>query len=96
MSELSRADRDAAIERGGLRFDLVHVFPRQALEPVRNPGRALDETDDFCREGQHLLTLETPPDLVAFCQWFVGELERQAAGQALPWSHRHRAPLARH
>lgn len=88
MSELPRADRDAAIERGELRVDLVYVFPLQALEPVRHLGRALDEADDFCREGQHLLTLETPPDLVAFRHWFVGEFERQAAGQApLPWPH---------
>ena len=88
MSELPRADRDAAIERGELRVDLVYVFPLQALEPVRQLGRALDEADDFCREGQYLLTLETPPDLVAFRHWFVAEFERQAAGQApLPWPH---------
>ena len=86
MSELPRVDRDAATERNELRIDLVYVFPRQALEPVRHLGRALDEADDFCREGQHLLTPETPPDLVALRHRFVGEFERQAVGQApLPW-----------
>ena len=88
MSEVPRADRDAAIERGELRVDLLYVFPLQALEPVRHLGQALDEADEFCRQGRHLLTLETPPDLVVFRHWFMGEFERQAAGQApIPWPH---------
>ncbi len=88
MSEVPRADRDAAIERGETRIDLVYVFPRAALEPVRHLGEALDEADEFCRQGRHLLTLETPPDLVEFRHWFMGEFERQAAGQPpTPWPH---------
>lgn len=86
MSEVPRADRDAAIERGDLRVDLVYVFPLQALEHVRHLGQALDEADEFCRQGRHLLTLETPRDLVAFRHWFMGEFERQSLGEApLPW-----------
>ena len=88
MSEVPRADRDAAIERGEVRIDLTYVFPPQALVAVRQLGQALDEADDFCRQGRHLLTLETPPDLVEFRHWFMGEFERQSAGQApLPWPH---------
>ncbi len=46
----------------------------------------LDEADEYCRDGQHLLTLATPPTLVRFRRWFLGEFGRQTAGEApTPW-----------
>lgn len=86
MIEAPRQERDAAIERGELRIDLTYVTPVEALEPVRQLGHLLDEADEYCRAGQHLLTLATPPDAVAFRHWFLGEFERQFAGEApRPW-----------
>lgn len=86
MIEAPRQERDAAIERGELRIDLTYVTPVEALEPVRQLGHLLDEADEYCRAGQHLLTLATPPDAVAFRRWFLGEFERQFAGEApRPW-----------
>jgi hypothetical protein len=46
----------------------------------------LDEVDEFCRQGKHLLTLATPPELVAYRRWYLGEFIAQLAGRpATPW-----------
>ena len=47
--------------------------------PVELP-RTLAEADEFCRRGE-LLTLATPPEYVAFREWFLGEIVRQLDGQ---------------
>jgi hypothetical protein len=48
----------------------------------------LDEADEFCRRGRHLLTLETPPELVVFRKWylqeFIDQIERGAEPTAWP------------
>lgn len=50
-------------------------------------GALLDEADTYCSEGQHLLMLATPPELVRYRHWYLGEFVRQVAGEApLPWS----------
>ncbi len=47
----------------------------------------MDEADDYCRAGQHLLTLVTPPEALAFRRWYLGEFVRQIAGeQPRPWT----------
>jgi hypothetical protein len=46
----------------------------------------LDEADEYCRRGEHLLTLETPPELVRFRRWYLQEFVNQIAGAAPePW-----------
>jgi hypothetical protein len=46
----------------------------------------LDEADEFCRQGKHLLTLATPPDLRRYRQWFLGEFVAQIGGRPpTPW-----------
>lgn len=86
LVEAPRAERDAAIERGEGSVDLTYVVPPQMLPAMRHLAAVLDEADEFCRAGQHLLTLATPPDVVDFQRWFMREFERQAAGEPpVPW-----------
>ena len=48
---------------------------------------SLDAADDFCREGEHLLTLASPDDVVAYRRWFLDEFVHQVAGDPpRPWT----------
>jgi hypothetical protein len=77
---------DAAVRTGRASIDLTFQVPRDAAEAATTLGRMLDEADAYCREGKHLLTLATPPDLVAYRRWYLGEFVSQIAGHApKPW-----------
>lgn len=76
----------AAMERGDEMIDVTFVVPPAAASAVDQLLALLDESDEFCRSGE-LLTLATPPDLVAFRRWYLGEFKRQIGGaEPLPWS----------
>ena len=46
----------------------------------------LEEADDYCRRGE-LLTLATPPELVAFRNWYLGQVVEQIDGRPpTPWA----------
>lgn len=80
------AQRDDAIARGESEVDLTYVVPREVREASVHLGAVLDEADVYCRAGQHLLTLETPPDAKAFRDWYLGEFIAQIDGrQPTPW-----------
>ncbi|MDP9441273.1 MAG: hypothetical protein M3P34_03640 [Actinomycetota bacterium] len=54
----------------------------------------LDEPDEFCRSGNQLLTLATPPELLAFRRWYLREFNAQLQGQPpLPWPEADRQQL---
>ncbi len=75
-----------ARERGDDRIDLTYHMPARAREAVLQLGQLLDEADEFCRAGEHLLTLATPPGPLAFRRWFLGEFVAQIDGaQPTPW-----------
>jgi hypothetical protein len=82
------ADVQAAAERGESVADLVFVVPAEAAEASRELDRILDEVDDFCRDGERLLTLATPDELVGFRRWLLGEFGRQIEEglDPIPWS----------
>jgi hypothetical protein len=40
----------------------------------------LDEVDEFCRAGRHLLTLAAPEDIAAYRRWSLGEVALQIDG----------------
>ena len=61
--------------------DLVFRLPATVTGAVEALAAILDEADAYCRSGDHLLTLTTPPELVAYRRWFLGEFSRQAAGE---------------
>ncbi len=77
---------EAAIAAGTPSIDLTFLVPASAAGAATALGAMLDEADEYCREGKHLLTLATPPDLVAYRRWYLDEFVRQAAGQPpTPW-----------
>ena len=70
-----------AIAQGHDTIDLTYRMPASAATAATALGDILDEADDYCRAGQHLLTLATPDDLVAYRRWFLSQFTGQAAGQ---------------
>ena len=56
------AVRDAAIDRGERSIDLEYLLPRAAGAASVHLGDILDEADEYCRQGEHLLSLTTPPE----------------------------------
>jgi anti-anti-sigma factor len=68
--------RRAAAE-GRDEMDLVFSVPSSVAAASRELALMLDRMDQFCREGEDLLSLATPPDLAAFRRWFLAEFTRQ-------------------
>ncbi len=77
---------EQASDAGMSRVDLVYDFPPDAGPAIAHLNDLMDEADEYCRRGQHLLTLATPADQVAFRRWFLDEFVRQTQGQPpIPW-----------
>jgi anti-anti-sigma factor len=76
-TEATRADLLTAAKRGDKEVDVVFSVPFSAAEAARQLLRTFDEVDEFCRAGERLLTLATPPEEAAFRRWFLGEFTRQ-------------------
>jgi hypothetical protein len=80
-AELAAAETSAATE-----VDLLYRVPADVSDACIRLASLLDEADDYCRAGQHLLTLVTPPEAAAFRVWFLEEFVRQVAGEdPIPW-----------
>jgi hypothetical protein len=78
--------RDAAIARGEVSVDLVYYAPRAGATDALRMARLLDDADAYCRSGQHLLSLASPPDVAEFRRWYFGEFIRQLNGEPpTPW-----------
>jgi hypothetical protein len=76
-----------AIACGAETVDLTYRVPRSAAAASQALGEILDEADDYCRAGQHLLTLATPDELVSYRRWFLAQFTGQAAGAPpVPWT----------
>ena len=66
--------------------DLAYFVPPEAGPASQTLGDLLDEADEHCRAGQHLLTLAAPDEVVAFRRWYLREFVRQCAGlPPVPW-----------
>ncbi len=77
---------DEAIDSEAEAVDVVYHIPRAAADGAAHLGAMLDEADEFCRQGKHLLTLATPLDLRRYRQWFLGEFVAQIGGRPpTPW-----------
>jgi hypothetical protein len=84
--EAIEAVRAEAIERGETSMDLSYELPVEAAAVIGQLRDLLAECDEFCRRGEYLLTLATPPDIVAFREWNIGEILGQIEGAApTPW-----------
>lgn len=78
--------RNAALAHGQTSMDLVYDLPVDAKQAVEDLGALLEECDAFCRNGEHLLTLATPPEIAEFRRWNLGEVVRQIDGRPpTPW-----------
>ena len=74
-----------AMERGDRLIDMEIELPSSARAAAQDLLATLAEADEFCGRGD-LLTLATPPDLVAFREWFLGEVVHQIDGSSPnPW-----------
>lgn len=87
LAEHPATELQSAIDRGAETVDLTYVVPPAAAEASERLLEVLDEVDEFCRQGEHLLTLASPPEVVAYRRWFLGEFGSQLRGAApTPWS----------
>lgn len=78
--------RDEALERGDEYVDLTFHVPTSVAAASRQLDEILDEVDEYCRRGEHLLTLATPPESLAFRKWYLSEFIGQIDGAApTPW-----------
>jgi hypothetical protein len=86
FSEEQETQLLAAVAAGEAAIDVTYRMPAAVGAAARHLGDLLSEVDEYCRRGEHLLTLETPPDLVAFREWYLEEFRRQIAGEPpTPW-----------
>jgi hypothetical protein len=66
--------------------DHVLLLPAEAAEASTALGALIDEADEYCRQGEHLLTLASPSDCVAYREWYLGQVVSQlAGGQPISW-----------
>ena len=86
FSEAQRVAMEEALERGEAEIDLTYQVPPAAAAAAQQLGDMLDEADEYCRRGDHLLTLATPAEELAFRRWFISEFVDQLSGAApTPW-----------
>ena len=82
---LDRAARDGVDS-----IDLVYRVPPGVGPAALALSALLDEADDYCQQGRHLLTLGAEPDVVAFRRWYLRAFaEQTAALPAVPWATAH-------
>jgi hypothetical protein len=83
----TQAELDEAAASGADTIDLEYRVPVSVGPACVHLADLLEEADRYCQEGEHLLTLATPDELVRYRQWFLDEFVRQAAGeQPRPWA----------
>lgn len=87
VSDDAEKQRDAALDRGEKTIDLTYRVPPHITDAVRHLGAIFDEADDYCRQGEHLLTLATPPDALAYRHWILEEFVAQIdeGRDPVPW-----------
>lgn len=87
INDRTWGDFSAAAEDGAETTDLIIEMPFAAVAAARAVAAMMAEVDEFCRAGDHLMTLATPPELVALREWVLGELTRQIeeGAEPLPW-----------
>ena len=86
FSAAQRAAMEEALQRGEEEIDLTYRIPPGAAGAAQQLGDMLDEADDYCLRGDHLLTLATPPEELRFRRWFISEFVDQLGGAApTPW-----------
>ena len=76
----------AAAEAGQATIDQLYRIPAAAVPASKLLGEMLDEADEYCRQGKHLLTLASDEELVRFRWWFLDQFIDQTEGRpAVAW-----------
>lgn len=82
-----KAELEEAAARGDRSVDIVLTVPGEISGAVRKFLDLLEEADEYCRGGEHLLALATPPEPARYRNWLLGEFIRQAEGEdPLAWA----------
>lgn len=94
FSQPTSTELVAASERGDVRVDLKYHLPPEAASAARRLGKMLAEVDEYCRTGDHLLTLATPTDQIEFRNWVLDEFTRQIESglEPIPWDNHGASP----
>jgi hypothetical protein len=82
FSEANEQRLQRAAAAGEAEIDLDYELPAGVDAAVDRLAELLDAADEYCRSGEHLLTLATPPEQLRFRHWFLGEFSRQVGGGA--------------
>lgn len=83
--DAAQQQRDRAYAQGWTSMVLTYSVVPHAREIISSYADIMDEVDTFCRSGD-MLTLSTPPDLLALRRWIVSEFLRQLDGHPpRPW-----------
>jgi len=61
--------------------DHVLEVPPAAGPAAQALGDMIDEADEYCRRGEHLLTLATPADCLAYRRWYLAQVIGQLQGE---------------
>ena len=77
----------AAAARGDDVMDVLEfALPEAAGPACVQLEQLLDEADEYCRAGHHLLTLATPDEIRLFRTWYLAQVREQLAGAPPePW-----------
>ena len=87
FSVTPRAALESAHRQGEQSIDIRFRIPRDSGEGLVRLVDLLDEADEYCRQGEHLVTPATPPVAVAYRRWLVDEFTGQLAGRPpRPWT----------
>jgi hypothetical protein len=77
---------DEAAGRGEATIDLVYDVPVEVADAVRQYGALLDELDAHSLRGTFLMP-PSPPELVAYRRWYLGQFVDQLEGrEPTPWT----------
>ena len=66
--------------------EVVYRVPSDVAGAATALLALLDEADEFCRSGQHLLTVVSTPEVRRYRHWYLSEFVRQIGGdEPVPW-----------
>lgn len=77
-----------AVAEGAATLDVQLNVPAEVADEMAALDRLLDQADDYCRAGEHLLTLAAPTEIKAYRKWLLAQFTTQIMGgaQPLPWA----------
>lgn len=75
-------ERDRAMARGDATVDLTYLVPVHARQAALDLEAMAEEADEFCRQGEELLTMARPAEVRRFGQWYLSQFVDQIEGRS--------------